>query len=52
MFFGIKNQEIAAYLPTVHPGDRPLAFHCLGYIWQQFQVGVPGSSCKHRARHS
>lgn len=43
--FRVERRETAAYSPTVHPGDRPLAFYRLGYVGQQFQVGVPGCIC-------
>lgn len=45
--FSGQRRETVANSPTVHPGDRPLAFHRLGYVGQQFQVGVPGRICKH-----
>lgn len=45
-------QSEVACLPTVDPGNRPLAFYRLGDLRQHFQVGVPGCCCKHRARQS
>lgn len=39
---------LCVYLPTVDPGNGPLALHCLGDIGQQFQVGVPWCCCRQR----
>lgn len=40
------------YLPTVDPGNSPLALHRLGDIRKQFQVGVPWCSYRHRIKRS